>query len=103
MWLIPSLVASVAAVGLEYIYRARWFDSYWQGIWLILPAGIVIQTMLFYSYRDAPKLLVAWSMFFAVNAGARFLISTVALHEAPTPWTILALALIVAGSFLIRW
>ena len=102
-WILPSILASMAAVGLEYVYRARWFDSYWQGWWALLPFGILIQCSLFYSYRDAPRLLVAWSTFFAINAVLRVGVSSLVLQETLTPLTVLALVLIVGGAVLMRW
>ena len=102
MWIVPSLIASLAAVGLEYVYRARWFDNYWQGIWLLLPVGMTIQMMLFYSYRDAPRLLVAWSVFFLLNALLRVGVSTLGLHESFTLRTGAALGFIILGAILMR-
>lgn len=102
MWVLLSLVASLVVVGLEYVYRIKLFPSYLAGWWLLFPASLAIQSALFYSYRDAPKLLVAWSTFFLLNAMLRVGVSTLGLHESFTPRTGLALGLIILGAVLIR-
>lgn len=102
MWILPSLVASASAVSLEYVFRARLFSSYLSGWWLFVPAGLIIQAMLFYSYRDAPKFLVAWSVFFVVNIAGRIILSTVLLHEVFAPSMGIGLLLVVVGAVLIR-
>ena len=101
MWLLWGFVASVAAITLEVMYRLRIFSSYWSGLWLLLPLGMLIQLGLFHSYRDAPRYLTAWAAFFTVNVIGRIVVSFV-IHEPVSPGSIVGVFLIIAGAFATR-
>ena len=101
-WLFPSLLANLAALTLEWIYRARVFPSWWDGWWVMLPLAAAVQVGLFYSFRSAPSLLVAWSTFFLVNAALRLFLSYQVLKEPLTPGITLGLVLVIIGALLLR-
>lgn len=102
MWILWSVVASGLAVTLEWVYRARLFGTWVEGWWALVPVGIALQAALFYSYRGAPGLLAAWSLFFMMNAAARTGVSVGILHEPLSAKNGLGLGLLILGAFLLK-
>ena len=67
-WLIYTFGSNIIAVSMEYIYRSKMFDNFFQALpYLIIPL-LVLSYCLFYMFRFAPSYLMGWVAFAFINA-----------------------------------
>lgn len=94
MW---SIVANAAICSVEYMNRTGGFGSFWQAIpYTFLPIALA-QIGLFYAWKDAPKMLIAWIVFTIGNSLFR-IASTWLFVGEPLNLTVLAgVLLMIAG------
>lgn len=101
MWIFHSLIANVAIMGTEYIYRTKHFDSFWNALPYMAIPVLIAQYSLFYLFRDSPTYLLGWAVFFLGNGVLRVAIS-IYLGEPMSEQIIAGLLLIAAGAFFLK-
>ena len=98
MW---SLVANFTIAYIEYLNRVVQFATFGHALRVTWPLILVAQCGLFYAWRGAPALMVAWMVFFIGNVTLR-LGTTWAAGEPPNLQVAAGLALVVAGALTIK-
>lgn len=101
MWIVYSLVANVAIIGLEYLYRTAHFESFSSAFPYILVPILLTQYCLFHSFRDAPNYLLAWGVFTVGNVLLRF-VANHYVGEPVSAGTLAGIALILFGAFVMK-
>lgn len=100
-WWAVSLISNVAIIATEYLNRTSptlW--AAWSRTW---PLILVAQAGLWFSYRHAPTLMVAWVVFTTGNSAIRLLMAATVLGEPFRPqWALLGAGCMVAGSFCVK-
>ena len=101
-WVAWSLVANVAIIGLEYMYRMVDYRSFWDGLpHFVLPI-LATQLALYYMFKDAPSYLLAWAAFTVGNTVLRLMSNHWFIGDKMN-WMIMAgVSVIVLGTFLIK-
>jgi drug/metabolite transporter (DMT)-like permease len=100
-WYIYSVIASLGAVFVEFLYRTKTFNSFLQSLPAIIPIAIVIQFGLYHSFRDASSFLLSWAVFSLFNAIIR-VIANHYLGEYFGWKTFLGIILMLLGVLLIK-
>lgn len=96
-----ALVAVSCTTWIEYVNRAWQMPSFWHILPYTAPAIVLLQTSIFYLWRDAPSLMIAWILFASGAAFLRFGTAALLLGE-PIGWrTVLGAVLVVAGGKLV--
>ena len=95
------LLANVFTTLLEYLYRIRFFASFWSGIWVITPIAVLIEYGLYHALRNAQNYIVAWILFAAINYVLRVLMNIYILKEPFNLWTGIGIILIFAGTIIV--
>ncbi len=70
-WWVASIVATLAITVIEYFNRAGGFSSFREALWITGPVILIAQWALFYTFRDAPSLMIAWWVFTIGNSVLR--------------------------------
>ena len=101
MWILSSIGANLCIAFLEYTYRTNEIGP--ALLVKIAPWIILSQFCLWYTWRAGPGLMLAWVVFFLGNTVLRILNAHYMLGEPinGASWT--ALALIVAGAFVMHY
>lgn len=100
-WIVYSLLANAIFVGLEYTYRAKTFDTYWQSLPIMFPMMISANYMLFHLYRSSPSFLMGWAVLSFGNAVCRM--ATNWFLGEPMSWVILwGIVTMLSGMFIIK-
>lgn len=101
LWVAISLLSNVAIIWTEYLNRQS--PSWPAALRYTLPLIVVAQACLWYSYRHAPALLMAWIVFTVGNSAVRLTMAATVLGEPfHGRWAVLAAALMVLGSYCIK-
>ena len=101
-WLAYSILANLSFVGLEFVYRAGVFASYWRALPIMLPVMLIANYMLFNVYRTSPSFLVGWAVLSFGNIICRFLTNWL-LGEPLTGQMLLGILLMAMGMFTIKF
>lgn len=101
-WLLYSVFANVAFVGLEYVYRSKMFADYWHSLPLMLPLMILANFLLFNVYRTAPTFLAGWAVLSFGNAVCRFATNAL-LGEPLHASTAMGVFVMLLGMVLIKF
>lgn len=102
-WLAASLLANVAINMIEFLNRRAGHDlNFLQQLqhtwWLIL----VAQFGLFYAYRDAASLMVAWTVFSSANCVMRLISNHFFVGEPMSAMAWCGAGLMMAGMVVVR-
>lgn len=100
-WIGWSILANVAFVGLEYVYRSKMFPDYIHSLPLMIPLMVMANFFLFNVYRTAPTFLSGWAVLSFGNVICRFLTNRL-LGEALHLQTIWGIVVMLIGMVLIR-
>jgi len=100
-WWLISLVSNVAIIATEYVNRTSPTQLHaLRYTWILI---VIAQTCLYYSYRGAPSLLIAWVVFTIGNSAVRLAMASTVLGEPFRPsWALLAALLMSAGAYCIK-
>jgi len=101
-WLLYSVLANLAFVGLEFVYRSGTFSTYWNALPFMLPVMLVANFLLFHVYRTSPSFLVGWAVLSFGNIICRFMTNWL-LGEPLTGQMFFGIVLMAAGMFTIKF
>jgi multidrug transporter EmrE-like cation transporter len=101
MWILSSLIANLAIAVLEWNHRTS--SVGWVSLSRAVPLIAVCQAALWYSWRTAPSVMVAWAILTFGNSLLRVVNTQFILGEPMTSNKWVALALISAGTFIMSW
>lgn len=76
-WILYALLANIAILLLEYIYRTRFFDSFWVGLPYTIGPILLAQIALFYLFKEAPGWVLGAAVFTLITAVLRLILSHV--------------------------
>ncbi len=101
-WWAASILANVCITAIEYLNRAGGYATFREALWHTLLLIIVAQWALFYTFRDAPTLMLAWWVF-AIGSSAMRICNSHFLMNEPVDWRIGAgVVLMLAGGYLVK-
>jgi len=101
VWIAVSLLTNLAVISVECLNRTS--PSLLFALSRTWPLIVLAQFGLWYSYRHAPSLLMAWVVFTAGNSVLRLLATGNVLGETfQTRWAILGAGLIACGAFCMK-
>ena len=101
-WWVASIIANVVITAIEYLNRTGGYAAFREAIWHTLPLILVAQWALFYTFRDAPSLMMAWWVFAIGSSGMRICNSHFLMGE-PVDWRIGAgVVMMLAGGYLVK-
>lgn len=100
-WIVYSILANFAFVGLEYVYRSKIFIDYWHSLPLMLPLMLAANYLLFNVYRTAPTFLIGWAVLSFGNVLCRFGTNAL-LGEPLTLSTFIGILTMLMGMIIIR-
>jgi hypothetical protein len=101
LWFLAGILANVAIQGVEYLNRTL------PGPWLstlryTLPLIVIGQFGLWYSWKHAPALLIAWLTFTLGNNILRLLMVKYLTGEGFAWWAIVGCAMMVGGAWICK-
>lgn len=100
-WWMWGFAANLAIAGVEYMNRSGGYKSFLDAIPHTFVPILIAQIALFYCWRDAPRMLLAWALFTGGNCVLRVL-STWWMVGEPINWTVMAgVAMVLAGGRVI--
>lgn len=101
-WVCWSLLANAMITFIEYVNRTGGYASFGA----VLPhTGLLIliaQAGLFYAWRDASSMMLAWAVFTVGNSAMRLASVTFAVGEVPTPRTLVGICLMLLAVWLVK-
>ena len=100
-WILYSLLANLAFVGLEFVYRSGTFATYWRALPMMLPVMLIANYLLFNVYRTSPSFLVGWAVLSFGNIICRFGTNWL-LGEPLTGQMFFGIMLMAIGMFTIK-
>jgi hypothetical protein len=101
-WYCWGILANVFIALIEYQNRVGGSSSYLgtlQTTWWMI---FVAQCGLFYAWRCAPSMMLAWAAFTLGNTVVRMVSVQWAVHEPPSWATIGGVAVMVLGAFMVK-
>lgn len=101
-WWVWGLLANIAIMVIEWLNRSGGFASYFHALRFTLPLIFVAQMGLFYAWRDAPTMMLAWAAFTLGNTVLRLVNTTWMVGEIPSLSTLFGVALITAGAYCVK-
>lgn len=101
-WWIYVIGANLSIAVIEYIYRARAFDTYWIAFLSLLPIIFLVNFFVYNTYRHAPVFLLGWAFLMAGNTIAR-LVTNWYLGEAFNLVIFLGIATMLTGAGLVQY
>jgi len=101
-WLIASLGANLAINAIEYLNRTGGFATPIDAFKVTAPLIILAQIGLFYAWKGAPSMMVAWAVFSSANCVVRLLSNHYLVGE-PLAWQGWAgVAVMFGGMWLVK-
>lgn len=101
-WWLWGLLANACIVLIEFLNRKAGAVSYLEQLTVTAPLIFVAQMGLFYCWRDAPKMLLAWAVFTLGNCAFRLISVQWAVGEPPGWVTLAGVAMMIAGAFTVK-
>ncbi len=101
-WLVWSVVSSLCAVTIETINRIGGHATFWHALVYTGPLIVLLQAGIFYSWRNAPSMMLAWVTFSACTLVFRLLSLYFIVGEPMNLSTSLGVVLVVAGVYLVK-
>ena len=101
-WWAASLLANMAIAVIEYLNRTGGYPNFRSALVHTGPLILIGQLGLFYAWRDAPSFMFAWAFFSVMNAAVRLVSNYWFVQEALTPLTLLGVAVMVGGAYLVK-
>jgi len=101
-WWMWAVVSNVTIMVIEYLNRTAGFVGPFDAFKITFPLILIAQIGLFYCWRDAPQMLLAWTVFTLGNCILRLISATWFVGEVPTLTTLVGVALIMAGGALVK-
>lgn len=102
-WWLASILANVCICAIEYLNRAGGFADFRHAVTTTGPLIILAQWGLFYAWRDAPSMLLAWAFFTTGNAVLRLISSHFAVGEELNWMVAAGVSLMFAGVCVLKW
>lgn len=100
-WIFYALLANLAILLLEYIYRMRIFDGFWVGLPYTITPILLAQIALFYLFKEAPTWILGAAVFTSITVILRVVLSTA--NGEPLNWKIgLGVGLMTVAVLLVR-
>ncbi len=101
-WWLAAFIANVAITAIEYFNRAGGFATWREAIWTTGPFILVAQWALFYTFRDAPSLMLGWWVFAIGSTTMRLLNSHFLLGE-PLNWQVgVGVVFVLVGGYFVK-
>lgn len=100
-WWAWGLLANACVALNEYVARAG-TTSFLQSLWYMWPFYVLLQLGIFYGWRGAPSMMLAWAVFTVTNSAFRLVNVTWAVGEPPSATTLAGVALMVMGAYAIK-
>lgn len=101
-WIVYSILANFAFVGLEFAYRSGAFATYWKALPYMLPVMLIANYLLFHVYRTSPSFIVGWAVLSFGNILCRFGTNWL-LGEPLTSQMFIGIVLMAIGMFTIKF
>jgi hypothetical protein len=101
-WIFSNLLANIAVITLEAVYRGKVFVSFWASLPFVLPFIFLGQWALFHTWRNAPSYFLAAVSFTLINTILRIGINNLYLHEPFYLKTGIAIGLLVVACILLK-
>ena len=74
-WWMGSVLASVCAVGVEWVNRSWGYRSFDEALPRTILPILLLQYGLFCSWNASPSLMLSWAVFFCTNVVLRVVVS----------------------------
>lgn len=101
MWILTSFVANFSIAFLEWNHRTSGLTLV--SLSRVIPAIAVCQAALWFSWRNAPSVMVAWATLTLGNTVLRIISTHFILHEPLSVKIWAGIVLISAGTFVMNW
>lgn len=100
-WYCWGILANVFIALIEYVNRTGEY-GYLGTLRYTAPLIFAAQMGLFYAWRDAPSMMLAWAAFTVGNTVIRLASVQWAVREPPTFAALAGVAVMVAGAFMVQ-
>jgi hypothetical protein len=103
-WYIAAIVANLAIAGVEFVNRRSGSldTGLMETLALTAPLIFIAQIGLYYCWRDAPSMMLAWAVFTVGNTSLRMISSQYMVGE-PLSWaTVAGVSTIFFGAYLVK-
>jgi hypothetical protein len=101
MWLLAGLMSNVAIAWIEWYNRTSAASSFTAQLPITFVPILIAQLGLWYSWKHAPSMMIAWFAFSLGNNALRLLSVKFVLRESLTMYHIAGAICIVLGGWLI--
>lgn len=102
-WYLWALVANASICVVEYMNRSGGYGSFWSAIPYTIWPIMIAQVALFYTWRDAPKMLLAWLVFTIGNTVMRIASTYWAVGEPVNPMVLFGVLVMIAGGRIVAY
>lgn len=101
-WWCYSLLAVCSVTRIEYLHRSAGYEHGLAAFLYTLPFVFLCQFGLFYSFRDASSMFLAWIAFTVTSTLLRIGSSHFLLGERVSPVALAGIACVLLGGWLVK-
>ncbi len=101
-WWAASILANFTIAAIEGLNRNAGFTNFGNAIVCTMPLIFAAQYGLFYAWRDAPSMMMAWAFFTAGNSVLRLLSVQYYAGEPLNVTTLAGTAVIFFGAWIVK-